>query len=110
MFPFEELETRLVTAFIKNASSSGAVAAAKFLLLTYLAISQIVKVVVGISSSRSTSRSSVQTSSAVIGNIPLVAAAALLLYNTTKIAFLLGQKCFGMKKKEPRLSEMDSQY
>ncbi len=109
-FPFEELETRLVMSSIKNASSSGAVAAAKFLLLNYLAISQIIMVVVGISSSRSMSRSNVQNSSAVIGSIPLVTAASLLLYNTIKIAFLLWQKCFGMKQKEPRLSEMDCQY
>ncbi len=111
MFPFEELETRLVMGSIKSASSSGAVAAAKFVLLNYLAISQIVMVIVGIASSSATlSRSSVETSSVIIGSIPLVTSAALLLYNTAKIAFFFWQKCFGMKKAEPRLSEMDSQY
>ena len=45
MFSFEELETRLVMGSIKSASSSGAVAAAKFVLLNYLAISQIVMVI-----------------------------------------------------------------
>jgi hypothetical protein len=110
MFPFAELETRLVMGSIKSASTSGLFTAAKFVLLNYLAISQIVMVLVGIASSGAVSGSSVENSSVIIGSIPLVTSTALLLYNTAKIAFFLWQKCFGMKKAEPRLSEMDSQY
>jgi hypothetical protein len=109
-FPFDELEARLLRGSIKSASSTGAFAAVRFFCLNYLAISQIVMVTVGIVSSGATSLSSVQTSSVVIGSIPLVSSGALLLYNTANVAIILWKKCFNVKKAEPRLSEMESQY
>jgi hypothetical protein len=109
-FPFDELETRLMMSFIKSTSCSGAIAAAKFLILNYVAISQIAIVAVGIASSGAISLASVQASSFVIGSIPIFTSGVLLLYNTCKVAAFVWAKCFRVKKAEQRLSEMESQF
>jgi hypothetical protein len=107
IFPFQELEARLLMGSVKRASFAGATAAVKFIVFNYLAISQAVMVVVGISSAGYTSLLSVRISSVIIGSIPLVTSSILLVYNTAKITLLLRQKCFGMKKAEHRSSQME---
>jgi hypothetical protein len=107
IFRFQELEKRLLINYVKRASSAGATAAVKFIVFNYLAISQAVMVVVGISSAGDTSLLSVQISSVIIGSIPLVTSSILLLYNTAKITLLLRQKCFGMKKAEHRSGQLE---
>ena len=78
---------------IKSASSNAAVAGAKFFLLNYVVISQMAMVVAGLASARANSAASVESSSVVVGSIPLVTSCALLLHNAAKLAKLVWRKC-----------------
>ena len=92
VFSFDELATRLVLGSVKNAALTVAIASAKFFLLNYVAISQIAMVVAGIASSRASSAPGIETSSVVIGSIPLITSATLLLHNAVKLLKFLWKK------------------
>jgi hypothetical protein len=51
VFTFDELATRLVLGSVKSASSTAAIAAAKFILLNHVLLSQMAMVVAGLASS-----------------------------------------------------------
>jgi hypothetical protein len=91
VFSFDQLVTRLVLGSKKRASA--AIAGAKFFLLNYVVISQMAMVVAGLASARETSAASVETSSVVVGSIPLVTSCALLLHNAAKFVKLVWRKC-----------------
>jgi hypothetical protein len=93
VFSFDDLQTRLVVGSMKRASSSAVIAGANFFLLNYVVISQIVIAIVGLASARASSASSIETSSVVIGIIPLITSGALLLYNAFELVRLLWRKC-----------------
>ena len=96
---------------IKSASSNAAVAGAKFFLLNYVVISQMAMVVAGLASARENSAASVESSSVVVGSIPLVTSCALLLHNAAKLVKLLWQKCcMRQKQADHRRSSKGSFY
>ncbi len=109
VFSFDELVTRLVMGSMKR--SSAAVAGAKFFLLNYVVISQMAMVIAGLASARANSAASVDTSSVVVGSIPLITSGALLLHNAAKLVKLLWQKCCRRQKQaDRRRSSRDSFY
>jgi hypothetical protein len=109
VFSFDQLETRLVLGSIKRASA--AIAGAKFFLINYVVISQMAMVIAGLASARSNSAASVETSSVMVGSIPLVTSCALLLHNAAKLVKLLWQKCFRMQEQaDGRRRSKDSAY
>ncbi len=111
VFPFDELATRLVMGYIKSASFTAAIAAAKFFLLNHLPLSQIAMVVAGLASSGAVSPSSIEASSVIIGGIPLVSSGVLLLHNIVKFVAFLRQKWCGLPKQaDVRHSDRDSFY
>jgi hypothetical protein len=83
-FTFNDLATRLVVGSIKRNSKAAAIAVLKFILLNYLALSQMTMVVSGLASSAATSWISIETSSVVIGIIPLITSGAMFLYNAVR--------------------------
>ena len=91
VFSFDQLVTRLVLGSMKRASA--AIAGAKFFLLNYVVISQMAMVVAGLASARENSAASVESSSVVVGSIPLVTSCALLLHNAAKLVKLVWRKC-----------------
>jgi hypothetical protein len=82
----------MVLGSIRGASSSAAASVVKFIVLNYVALSQIVMVVAGLASAGATSAVRVETSSIAIGIIPLISSGALLLFNVVKFIFFLRQK------------------
>jgi hypothetical protein len=111
VFAFDELKTRLVVGSIKRSSSAAAITAAKFFMLNYVAISQMAMVTAGLASARATSALGIETSSVVIGSIPLITSAVLLLHNATKLVKLLWRKfCRRQMETGPRRSSNDSIY
>ncbi len=92
VFSFDERPTRMVLGSIRGASSSAAASVVKFIVLNYVALSQIVMVVAGLASAGATSAVRVETSSIAIGIIPLISSGALLLFNVVKFIFFLRQK------------------
>jgi hypothetical protein len=91
LFSFDQLVTRLVLGSIKRASA--AITVAKFFLLNHVVISQMAMVVAGHASARANSATSVESSSVVVGIIPLITSCALLLHNAAKLAKLVWRKC-----------------
>ena len=87
-----QLAARLVLGSVKSASSTAAIAAAKFILLNHVPLSQMAMVVAGLASSGAASHPSIEASSVAIGCIPLVTSAALLLHNKL-VAFLRRKWC-----------------
>ena len=87
VFSFDQLVTRLVLGSMKRASA--AIAGAKFFLLNYVVISQMAMVVAGLASARENSAASVESSSVVVGSIPLITSCALLLHNAAKLAKMM---------------------
>ncbi len=68
-------------------------------------------VVAGIASSGATSPSSIETSSTIIGRIPLITSGALLLHNIVKMVTFLWKKWCGRgKQADRRRSDRDSFY
>jgi hypothetical protein len=108
VFLFDDLVTRLVIGSVKNSSAAVAIAGAKLFLLNYMALSQIAMVVAGLASASSTSPSSIESSSAIIGSIPLVTSGVLLLCNVAKLVKLLWQKCCRRHQTSARRSSRDS--
>jgi hypothetical protein len=109
VFSFDQLVTRLVLGSMKRASA--AIAGAKFFLLNYVVISQMAMVIAGLASARENSAASVESSSVVVGSIPLVTSCALLLHNAAKLVKLLWQKCCRRQEQaERRRSSRDSFY
>ena len=109
VFSFDQLVTRLVLGSMKRASA--AIAVAKFFLLNYVVISQMVMVIAGLASARANSAASVEGSSVVVGSIPLVTSCALLLHNAAKLAKLVWRKCCRRQEQaERRRSSRDSFY
>jgi hypothetical protein len=109
VFSFDQLVTRLVLGSMNRASA--AIAGAKFFLLNYVVISQIGMVVAGLASARANSAASVETSSVVVGSIPLITSGALLLHNAAKLAKLVLRKCCRRQKQaDRRRSSRDSFY
>ena len=107
VFSFDQLVTRLVLGSMKRASA--AIAGAKFFLLNYVVISQMAMVVAGRASARANSAASVETSSVVVGSIPLVTSCALLLHNAAKLVMLVWRKCCRRQKQaDRRRSSRDS--
>jgi hypothetical protein len=113
-FSFDELTTRLMTGSVRRAALRvlvSAIAAAKFVLLNYLAFSQIAMVIAGLASSGPTSSSGIESSSVIIGCIPLIISGALLLHNIAKfIRFLWQMCCKRAKHASPRRSDRNSLY
>jgi hypothetical protein len=108
---FRELPMRLVMGSIRRASSTFAIAVAKFLLLNYMILSQMIMVSIGLASSGPSSSLSTETSSILIGTIPLITSAVLLLYNMVKFTKFVFEKCprkLGLKTL--RRSDQDSFY
>ena len=96
---------------MKSASSTATIAAAKFILLNYVPLSQMAMVTAGLASSGAASSSSIEASSVVIGCIPLVTSGALLLHNMVKlVAFLRRKWCGRRGKKKAHRSDRDSFY
>ena len=101
---------------MKSASSTAAIAAAKFILLNHVPLSQMTMVVAGLASSGAASSSSIkassiEASSVVIGCIPLVTSGALLLHNMVKLVAFLRQKWCGRREQaDARRSGRDSFY
>jgi hypothetical protein len=93
LFSFDELVSRLVLGSLKRSWSSAAIAGAKLFLLNYVALSQMAMVVAGLASARANSAPSIETSSIVIGSIPLLTSGVILLHNAAKLAWLLRRKC-----------------
>jgi len=112
VFTFDELATRLVLGSVKSASSTAAIAAAKFILLNHVPLSQMAMVVTGLASSGAASASSIEASSVVIGCIPLVTSGALLLHNMVKLVAFLRRKCCArrIRREQARRSSRDSFY
>jgi hypothetical protein len=111
VFTFDELATRLVLGSVKSASSTAAIAAAKFTLLNHVPLSQMAMVVAGLASSGAASPPSIEASSVVIGCIPLVTSGALLLHNMLKlVAFLRRKWCGRREQAAARRSGRDSFY
>ena len=111
VFTFDELATRLVLGSVKSASSTAAIAAAKFILLNHVPLSQMAMVVAGLASSGAASPPSIEASSVVIGCIPLVTSGALLLHNMVKlVAFLRRKWCGRREQADARRSGRDSFY
>jgi hypothetical protein len=79
---------------VKSASSTAAIAAAKFILLNHVPLSQMAMVVAGLASSGAASPPSIEASSVVIGCIPLVNSGALLLRNMLKLVAFLRRKWY----------------
>jgi hypothetical protein len=100
MFSHHDLVARFVLGPIKR--SPAAIACAKFFLLNYVVISQMAMVIAGLSSARDNSAASVEISSDVIGSIPLISSAALLLHKAAKLVKLLWQKCRSRQKQADR--------
>jgi hypothetical protein len=93
-FTFDQLATRLVLGSVKSASST----AAKFILLNHVPLSQMAMVVAGLASSGAASPPSIKASSVIIGCIPLVTSAALLLHNVVKFVAFLRRKWCGRRE------------
>jgi hypothetical protein len=111
VFTFDELAARLVLGSVKSASSSATIAAAKFILLNYVALSQMAMVAAGVASSGAVSPPSIETSSVIIGCIPLVTSGALLLHNMVMlVAFLRRKLCGRREQAGARRSSSDSLY
>jgi hypothetical protein len=111
VFSFDELVPRLVTGSIKSASSAAAIASAKFFLVNYVVISQMAMVIAGLVSARKNSAASVESSSVIIGSIPLITSGALLLHNASKLIKLLWRKCCRRQKQaDRRCNSRDSFY
>jgi hypothetical protein len=91
VFFFDQLVTRLVLGSMKRASA--AISSAKFFLLNYAVISQMAMVISGLASARANSAPSIETSSIVIGSIPLLTSGVILLHNAAKLVWLLWRKC-----------------
>jgi hypothetical protein len=109
VFSFDQLIPRLVMGSIKR--SSAAITGAKFFLLNYVIVSQMTMVIAGLASARDNSAASVESSSVVVGSIPLITSCALLLHNAAKLAKLLWQKCCRRQKQaDRRRSSRDSFY
>ena len=72
VFSFSDLRSRLVVGSIRNSAISAAAAAAKFLLMNYLILSQMAMVVAGLASSGMVSSSRLEAASVAIGAIPLI--------------------------------------
>ena len=68
------------------------------MLLNHVPLSQMAMVVAGLSSSGAASPPSIETSSVVIGCIPLVTCGALLLHNMLKLVAFLWQKWCGRRE------------
>ncbi len=111
VFTFDQLATRLVLGSVKSASSTAAIAAAKFILLNHVPLSQMAMVVAGLASSGEASPTIIEASSVVIGCIPLVTSGALLLHNMVKLIVFLRQKWCGRREQaDARRSGRDSFY
>ena len=111
VFSFDELPSRVMLGAFKRTWSSSVIAGAKFFLLNYVVISQMAMVIAGLASARANSAASVETSSVVVGSIPLVTSCALLLHNAAKLVKLLWQKCCRRQEQaERRRSSRDSFY
>jgi hypothetical protein len=97
---------------VKSASSTAAIAAAKFILLNHVPLSQMAMVVAGLASSgAASSPPSIEASSVVTGCIPLVTNDALLLHNIVKfVAFLRRKWCRRREQADARCSGRDSFY
>jgi hypothetical protein len=111
VFSFRELHLRLVMGSIRRVSCTSVIAVAKFFLLNYMTLSQMIMVSIGLASSRPSSSLSIQTSSILIGAIPLITSGVLLLYNMAKFTKFVFGKC-GQKlgQKTRRRSDRDSHY
>ncbi len=110
-FTYDQLATRLVLGSVKSASSTAAIAAAKFILLDHVPLSQMAMVAAGLASSGGASPPSIEASSVIIGCIPLVTSAALLLHNVVKfVAFLRRKWCGRREQADARRSGRDSFY
>jgi hypothetical protein len=111
VFSFSELHVRLVMGSIRRVSCTSAIAVAKFLLLNYMTLSQMTMVSIGLASSRPSSSLSIQTSSTLIGAIPLITSGVLLLYNMAKLTKFVFEKCVQkLGQKTRRRSDRDSHY
>jgi hypothetical protein len=97
VFSFDVLVPRLVVNSIRRSSLAAVIAVVKFLLLNYVVISQIAMTIAGLASAPATSApgpdSNIETSSVIIGVIPLITSGVLLLHNAYKLARLLWRKC-----------------
>jgi hypothetical protein len=91
-FSFNELRVLLVKASFWNAVGSVAVHAAKFVLVNYLVLSQILMVLIGLISSAESSLSRVQAAAIAIGVIPLIISGVLLLVSLMKIVLWVRHK------------------
>jgi len=85
---------------VVRGSTGVAISVLKFLLLNYLSISQIVMVIIGIVSSGATTLVSIETSSVVIGTIPLVTSGTVLLYNVAKFIRFFRKKWIERTEKQ----------
>jgi hypothetical protein len=111
VFTFDQLPMRLVLGSVKSTSSTAAIAAAKFILLNHLPLSQMAMVVAGLASSGAAYSHSIEASSVVIGCIPLVTSGALLLHNMVKLVRFLRRKwCRRREQAVPHRSGRDSFY
>jgi hypothetical protein len=111
VFTFDELAMRLVIGSMKKTSFSAVSAAAKFVMLNHVPLSQIAMVIAGIASSGAVSPASIEISSIAIGCIPLITSGALLLHNVVKfISFLLQNCCRQRTLAGARRSDRDSNY
>ena len=109
VFSFDQLVTRLVMGSMTSASA--AISGAKFFLLNYVVISQMAMVIAGLASARENSAASVETSSVVVGNIPLITSGALLLHNAAKLVKLLWRRCCKKQgQADSRHRSRDSSY
>jgi hypothetical protein len=98
VFTFDQLATRLVLGSMNITSSTAAIAAAKFILLNHVLLSQMAMVVAGLASSGAASHPSIKASSVVISYIPLVTSGALLLHNMLKFVAFLRRKWCGRRE------------
>ena len=111
VFSFRELRVRLVMGSISRVSSTFVIAVAKFLLLNYMILSQMIVVSIGLASSRPSSSLSIETSSILIGTIPLITSGVMLLYNMVKFTKFVFEKCSRkLGQKTLRRSDRDSLY
>ena len=86
------MSVRLVQSSLQNLFATSVTSAAKFVLMNYLSLSQIMILLAGLTSSSETSISKIEAAAIAIGVIPPVNSGLLLLHSVLKMAVWLWRK------------------
>jgi hypothetical protein len=97
---FEELRIRLVQSSFRKLFLSSVAFGAKFVLMNYLTLSQIMMVLAGLITSIEKSISKIEAAAITIGVIPLVNSGLLLSHSVSKMAKWLWRKAVSRWKQQ----------